>query len=155
MRGQFYRCLREFANVSGRSKLQQLTSTASTQHQECEHQTTGRGENQAVDAVVHSAVAGQQRARILHRRAALIGGFDQIAHLTGDVCQARRSTIMLTISICSQRAKRNGHEQRRQQIPERAFPGFLGAQLAAPWARGRASGRRNKRACRPPRSGTA
>src|SRR5277367_2312678 len=43
------------------------------------------GQDQAVDAVEHSAVAGEQRAGVFYRRATFVSGLDQVAGLPRDI----------------------------------------------------------------------
>ncbi len=50
----------------------------------------GSGENQTVDAIEYATVTGQNRAGVFYRRAAFVGGFDQVTGLSGDVLPWRR-----------------------------------------------------------------
>ena len=54
----------------------------------------GDAEDQSVDAVEHAAVARQEAARILDASRALAGGFEEIAHLPGNVAEDRHRQEM-------------------------------------------------------------
>src|ERR1700688_3349125 len=88
----------------------------------------GDGQNKRVDAVEHAAMAGQERAGVFDSRAAFIGRFEQIADLTGDVADSRRAEQNRD-GHREPTHKREGYNNRTGETGDRAFPGFLGAQM--------------------------
>src|SRR6202030_3841768 len=88
----------------------------------------GDGQNKGVDTVEHSAVAGQERARVFDSCAAFVGRFEQIADLPGDVayggCAEQNHD-----GYGEPAHKSEGYNNRAGETGDGAFPGFLGAQM--------------------------
>src|ERR1700730_15545905 len=88
----------------------------------------GDGQNKGIDTVEHAAVAGQERARVFDSCAAFVGRLEQVADLTGDV--AYRSSAEQNYDRYREPAhKSEGYHDGAGETGDRAFPGFLGAQM--------------------------
>ena len=88
----------------------------------------GDAEDEGVDAVEDAAVAGEEAAGIFYASGTLAGGFEEVAHLTGDVAENGHEEEM---------RKRNGEPEMEtvgdgegtDHRGDGAFPGFLGRNL--------------------------
>ena len=94
------------------------------------------GEDQAVDAVEHAAVAGEKVAGIFYVGAAFVGGFDQVAGLAGDICGGGDDDQRDHINLHPAREE-DGDDHGGEDVAEGAFPGFLGTERGAMFTRPR------------------
>src|ERR1700693_5864574 len=86
------------------------------------------GQNKGVDAIEHAAVSGQESARVFDSCTAFVGRFEQIADLASDVAHGR-GTEQNHDWHGEPSRKSEGHKNGTGEAGDRAFPGFLGAQM--------------------------
>ena len=73
-------------------------------------------------------MAGEQRAGILNSGGALVGGFEEVAHLSGDVAESRHGEEMRERD-CQPILKSIGNDEGADDAADGAFPGFVGGDV--------------------------
>ena len=84
----------------------------------------GNAEDQGVDTVEYAAMSGEKTAGIFYAGATLVGSFEEVAHLAGDVAKDGHDEEMRE-SDGNPEAEGVSDEERAEHAADRAFPGFL------------------------------
>src|SRR5215469_10236413 len=88
------------------------------------------GEDESVDTIKNTAVAGEERAGVLNAGAALVGRFEQIAHLAGDVAGCGHSEHVNRGDVYASPVFHGERDQEgAEEAGDRAFPGLLRAEM--------------------------
>ena len=84
----------------------------------------GNAKDQGVDAIEHPAMAGKEAAGILYAGAAFASGFEEVAHLSGDVAERGHGEEMRKRDG-EPEVESIGDQERAEQAGDGAFPGLF------------------------------